>query len=358
MASLFVVGVKDFRWSSELDQFLKEYPVSGLALFNSPFDSPDNIWADRDTSLEVVYDFITRVHERVSFLSADQEGGRVRRLRGYYVPLPSAEKIALRYAETRNLAEIERLWTLAAKQMAASWVRLNFAPVCDLRIRDSNEVVGDRSFGYEAQIIKDLAGLFCRSFESVGVRTTLKHFPGHGSSTLDSHQQIALLQKEKHEVFATDRLIFEELAASTSALMTAHIAFPENPEEVFSLSPELIHDFRKGPLANLALITDDLLSMKAVSERKPWVQAYHAPYNYLLLCGDLNASAQAIEETIREAEAHTKDFQAELDLEQRMSFAKFHFRSEWSTSGFKPWAQSIKDYADQAQEILSQWETR
>jgi hypothetical protein len=48
----FIVGVKDFRWSAELASFLKEFPISGLALFNSPHDSPDNIWKDSDTALE------------------------------------------------------------------------------------------------------------------------------------------------------------------------------------------------------------------------------------------------------------------------------------------------------------------
>lgn len=350
IASLFIVGVKDCRYTKDLENFLKTFRVSGLALFNSPFDSPDNIWGDKQASLEIVHDFISRTQQKVNFIAADQEGGRVRRLRGHFVNLPSAQK-ASQMAE-RSAERMRRIYELAALQMAATGIRLNFAPVCDLRTNDSNNVVGDRSFGSDRLRVIQMAKLFCESFERSGVHTTLKHFPGHGPTRFDSHEQLALISKNLDSYRSEDASIFKEVAELASAVMTAHIGFEDSGSIPFSLNAALFEKFKNELPAGKALITDDLQNMKAVSELKPWVRALELPYDFILLCGSLDQAAQSIEEAIRHIERTTTSFSQEERLDDRLKQSQSLFLSESKIEPFSRWKQQIVGWEEEAAQYL------
>lgn len=339
--SFFIVGVRDFAFTKELEVFLKEFHVSGLALFNSPFDNPLNIWADPQSALEIVYEFLSKVSKTDCFLAADQEGGRVRRLRAPFVHLPSAEKVSQSFETTGSLEFIKEIYAAAARQMAQSQITLNFAPVCDLRVKDSNSVIGDRSFGSSLKDVLPFIDLFCASFQAEGVHTCLKHFPGHGPTKFDSHEQAAVVFKSKKELFREDREVFIQATKHSSAIMTAHIAFEEDPERIFSLDLEYLEEFQRGFSKDTVWITDDLLGMKAVSSRKPWLRAFDCRYSFSLLCGNLEDSAIAVEETIRHSEALVQDFAQELEIEKRAKRANQIFKPTKDLPSFKIWKESI-----------------
>jgi len=342
LSKLFIVGVKDFRWSRELETFLKEFKVDGLALFNSPFDSPDNIWSDRETSLEALYDFVKRASQYVRFLSVDQEGGRVRRLRGAFLPLPAAQILAEKCGDDPSkLAALKKIYQLAARQMSSSGIHLNFAPNCDRWTPQSSNVIGDRSYGDSIEKVCQFAEVFLSAFSEAGVATTIKHFPGHGPTEMDSHESVAVVFKNEKELLAEDTIIFERLAKKTSAIMTAHIALPDYPDRIFSLDRELFTKFKRRISQPVAWITDDLLSMKAVSEIQPWIQALELPYDFLLLCGDLDPSVQAIESCIRKAESQTRTFSDEQQLDKRIERSQNFFNTAISLAPLPQWKRQI-----------------
>lgn len=166
LASLFILGIKDFRLSPELRSFLKEFPVSGISLFNSPHDSEDFIWKDPDTALEVLYEFLNEIGAHIHFLAVDQEGGRVQRLKKPFITLPAAGKIGEFFKEEGRPDQIFQVYQLAARQLALCQIQLNFAPVCDLRTPDSHSIIGDRSFGDKPQNVISLVKLFCEAMNS------------------------------------------------------------------------------------------------------------------------------------------------------------------------------------------------
>lgn len=354
IAKLFVVGVKDFHYSQELRSFLKDFPVSGVALFNSPFDSPDNVWSQRDASLEAVYEFNQKILNDVRFISADQEGGRVRRLRGAFINLPSAQALVQRCDGPLNQKKAYELYHLAAQQMFLAGIQLNFAPVCDLQTKESHNVVGDRSYGSDPSVVISWAKTFCDAFQRAGVLTTLKHFPGHGPSKMDSHEQAALIEKPLADYWHEDVGIFYQLMPYAHLLMTGHLSFPENPDLILSMETRLIETFLKKSSHRLPLITDDLLSMKAVSQMKPWIRAFDAPYSFILLCGDLQKSFQAIEETIRHAEKSLSSFQQQEDLEKRIQQSENFLKTERSLLPFEKWKSEILRCENEGNEILHQ----
>lgn len=352
VSKLFVTGVKDFLFNKDLELFLKEYPISGIALFNSPHDSPSNIWSDREGSLEAVYDFAREIHSRGIFLSCDQEGGRVRRLRGAFVNLPSAQKISEASDEGRQMPLIRQLYSLAARQMALTGIQVNFAPVCDIRTSQSSAVVGDRSFGSSIDEILSFIQVFCEAFQEEGVHTTLKHFPGHGPTTFDSHERVATLFKPKSDLIREDLQVFRQAQDFASAIMTAHIAFEDDPERIVSLDAKLQAELRTGFAKRLAWFTDDIQTMKAVAEKQPWIQAFDCLYDYLLLCGTLDQASKSIEETIRYAEASCTNFQKETDLEKRLERSASLFSPDGALLKFEMWKSKILEYETKAQEII------
>lgn len=364
IAELFIVGVRDFRFNSELQAFLKEYPIAGIALFNSPHDDPHHIWKDRDVAVEAVYDFVRGVYSSPCaprFLAVDQEGGRVRRLRPPFLNLPSAEVIENLFREKRASAiDLGEFYALAARQMAQTGIHLNFAPVCDVRYKDSHDVVGDRSFGPSAEAILPLVEIFCEAFEENEVHTTLKHFPGHGPTHFDSHEQVAVLSKTKKELLKTDTAIFKKACAWASAVMTAHIAFEDEPNRIFSLDPELLSEFRPLLPSRLAWITDDLLSMKAVSKLKPWIKAYDSAYDFILVCGNLEESAAAIDETIHHAEtAVGQNFSRQQGLEERLKRSGEFFVKKTKLKAFNEWKKEILRLEKEGTSIVEKnWEVQ
>ena len=353
IAKLFVVGVKDFKFSQEMKSFFNEFPTSGVALFNSPFDSPDNIWRDRDASLEAVYEFNQKILQHVHFISADQEGGRVRRLRGSFLHLPAAQVFAEQCQSQENKTRAYHLFRLAAQQMKHAGIQLNFAPVCDLQTSESNDVVGDRSFSRNPSEVVEWCQRFCAAFKSESVATTLKHFPGHGPSRMDSHERPALIEKPDEIYRKEDVEIFKKLMPQADLLMTGHLSFLERPEAIVSITPKLIEDFLKDIPERLPLITDDLLSMKAVSDQKPWLKAFDGPYSFILLCGDLHKSFEAIEETIRYAESRLSTFSHQQDLEKRLQRSQDLFRTNWTHTSFDRWKSEMLTIEKEGLEILS-----
>ncbi len=352
ISSFFIVGVKDFSFSKELQSFLKEFQIPSLALFNSPFDSPLNIWNDKNAALEAIYEFGIKTQNQIGFFSVDQEGGRVRRLRPPFIFLPSAQVLAEAVEETGEKKALSELYSLAARQMKLCRIGLNFAPNCDIRTTESSHVVGDRSYGERVSDALPFIEIFCKSFESVGVRTTLKHFPGHGPTKFDSHERIALVFKSKNELFNEDREIFLKAAKLSSALMTAHIAFEDAPERIFSLDQKLIAEFMNGIPKDLALITDDLLSMKAVSELKPWRKALDAGYDFLCCCGTLDQAVTAIEDSIRYFESKKISFEEEEVYEKRAKLSMTRFAQPHQQLAFSQWREQILELEQRGNDCL------
>lgn len=353
VAGLFIVGVKDLRFNDDLEHFLDQFPVGGLCLFNSPHDSAEYLWKNPEAALEAVHGFSAKARERGLFLCADQEGGRVARLKKPFIDIPAAEKVAQVFVERNCRDRIYDFYRLVAEQLAFTGIHLNLAPVCDLRYEETSAAIGDRSFSGDAAIAIQMVRLFCEAMSSQEVASTLKHCPGHGPTKIDSHEAIAVSLKTEAEIFDEDLRVFTECAEFASAVMPGHIAYPEHPDRIISLDKELLGRIRMQFPESTRWISDDLSLMKAVSERKPWVTCFDLNYDHILLCGSLEHSAQAIEETIRHAEVRTQEFKDQLSLEMRIQHSRETYQPVFELPAFDEWKDAITHRSESAAEI---WE--
>lgn len=344
IAGLFIMGVRDFDYSVELKSLLKDFPVSGIALFNSPFDGPSNLWNDPDTALEALHEFLNRIYEHNVFLCVDQEGGRVRRFRKPFIQLPPAHLLGEAFEEQEiDSDKLFEIYQLEAQQLLLAGISLNFAPCVDLHHKQGNDVIGDRSFSERIDTVITMAKVYCEAYRSVDLNTCLKHLPGHGSASFDSHEKIAVLQKTKEEVLQRDFKIFQELGSFASSVMTAHIAFPHEEDRVFSLDADLFREFKNKMPTHLRFITDDLVTMKSVSEDDPAWKTLQAGYDFSLLCGDLNENLKHLESATRQMEGQDISFQNEQDWERRIRHSREAFEPCIKPPPFKKWKKSILD---------------
>lgn len=214
-------------------------------------------------------------------ISVDQEGGRVARLDATngFEDWMSAQEIA---QSGLTDSDMEVYWTKRAWQLFEVGINLNFAPVVDLNRNPRNPIIGSlgRSFGSDAGQVTNMAKLFIRAHKSAGVKTSLKHFPGHGSSTTDSHKGAADVSQSwsQDEMEPFIDLINGGFADS---IMTGHLLHPNFSDEPW-IPASLSHradGVIRGPLGFKGAIFTDDMQMTAVEGLMSLAEAAVAAVN-------------------------------------------------------------------------------
>jgi beta-N-acetylhexosaminidase len=191
----------------------------------------------------------------------DQEGGRVARLKPPHWPaFPPAAVF-----ENQNLAAAEANATLMAMECAAAGLDVVCAPVLDLRLPGMHSVVGDRGFSADPAEVARLAEGWVRGLQSGGVIPVVKHMPGHGRATVDSHLELPRVDVPR-AMLSADFAPFAALARSGAWGMTAHLLYTAlDAARPATLSPPIIADIIRGEIGFDGLLVSDDLDMKALS---------------------------------------------------------------------------------------------
>ena len=195
-------------------------------------------------------------------VSVDDEGGRVQRIDGLDGPLPSARRMAAR----NTPEEVEELARTRGKALAARGVTVDFAPVVDVSGQPANSVIGDRAFSDDPAVVARYAGAFADGLRAAGVLPVLKHFPGHGHASGDSHKG-RVTTPPLADLRATDlRPYTELLEAGPVAVMVGHLDVPGLTDGLpTSLTPQTYRLLRDDYGFDGLVVTDDLGAMKAVT---------------------------------------------------------------------------------------------
>jgi beta-N-acetylhexosaminidase len=198
----------------------------------------------------------------------DQEGGRVQRLRP---PLGRALPPAAAYGEVyaadpaRALALTRDVAQLLAEDLREFGIDTDCAPVLDLPVPGAHGIIGDRAFADTPEPVIALAGAFAEGLMRGGVLPVIKHIPGHGRATKDSHLDLPIVTTPADELSRTDFATFKALAHLPAA-MTAHVIFTAfDPDRPASVS-KAVHDrVIRGEIGYDGLMMSDDLNMQALS---------------------------------------------------------------------------------------------
>lgn len=238
----------------------------------------------------------------------DQEGGRVARLKSPEWPLfPRGELYGELYARDPELG-LEATWLghrLMADELTQMGIHADCAPVCDLPQPGAHDVIGDRAFGTDPETVGTLATAALKGLEDGGVAGVIKHIPGHGRSTADSHIELPRVTAGENEL-ASDFAAFRHVTHAPMA-MTAHISYDHFDEgRAATVSPIMINEVIRGRIGFDGLLMTDDLGMQALggtlTERAD--QSIAAGCDMLLHCsGFLKEPGDIIAEMREVAEA-------------------------------------------------------
>jgi beta-N-acetylhexosaminidase len=195
-------------------------------------------------------------------VSVDDEGGRVQRIDGLDGSLPSARKMAA----NNTPEQVRALARARGKALVARGVTVDLAPVVDVGRQPANSVVGDRAFSDDPAVVAGYAGAFADGLRDAGVLPVLKHFPGHGHASGDSHRGRVTTPPLADLKKADLRPYTELLDGGAVAVMVGHLDVPGLTDGLpTSLTPATYALLRDDYGFDGLVITDDLGAMKAVT---------------------------------------------------------------------------------------------
>ena len=252
----YIFGCSGPNLTPNEQAFFKEVKPFGFILFARNLKSKAQIRKLTDELRESVGYFAP--------ILIDQEGGRVQRLTSpeWHEWEPPLE-ICMRYPLKMAIKIMGLRYRYIATELMALGIDTNCVPLGDLATRDTHEILRNRCYGAKPEIVAAIAQEVAKACLDGGLLPVLKHIPGHGSTSTDSHDELPVCRKSRAELTASDFLAFKDLNSIPMG-MTAHVLYPEiDPERPATISPILIELIRTQIGFDGLLMTDDL-SMAAL----------------------------------------------------------------------------------------------
>lgn len=216
IGQLFFIGISNTVFDEETKNLLMEISPGGVCLFTR------NIHEASQT--RKLLDDIRKCLSIQPFISLDQEGGRVDRLRKIIAPMPAPNSFKT-IEQTKNFA------TITAAVIRILGFNMNFAPVVDVISSDREKFdngLYSRTFGNSKNNVVEFAGEYLKKLQAAGCLGCLKHFPGLGASTIDSHEELPSVNLSRDELFENDLVPYQQLfqTADIKFVMIAHANYP------------------------------------------------------------------------------------------------------------------------------------
>ena len=256
----FITGVAGPELTGEERQFLGDAQPWGLIVFKR------NV-AGAEALRRLISEFRSVVGREAPVL-IDQEGGRVQRLRPPDWPhYPPGAAYGALYDRDRKagLAAARLGARLIAADLAALGIDVDCLPIADVPVAGADPVVGDRAYGTNPDKVAAIAAAIARGLGEGGVLPVLKHIPGHGRATADSHQALPVVIADRATLDTTDFAAFRPLAALPLA-MTAHVVFSAiDPGAPATTSVTIVRDVIRDSIGFKGLLMSDDISMGALS---------------------------------------------------------------------------------------------
>ena len=306
IGQMIMIGFRGFDiadLSNTITEQITQGHVGGIVLFDYDVVNKEAVRNIKSpTQVQKLNYDLQNLSPRKLFIAIDQEGGKVNRLKTKYgFPAGVSNKYL---GELDNLDSTKYYAEKNAATLSDLGFNVNFAPAVDLEINPENPVIGkiERSYSKDADIVIKHSQEWISAHSAKGILSTLKHFPGHGSSHTDSHYGVTDITK----YWQTEELRpFEELVSTDYlvAVMTAHVV-NQNLDKEFpaTLSPTIINGVLRENLNYDGIVFSDDLQMKAVNAMFDFetiiYQAVTAGVDVLVTGNNLDYDEQFAEKTI------------------------------------------------------------
>ena len=320
VGQLAIAGFAGYSVPQDLRLLARAFDLGGIVLFARNVEAPEQV-------SEVSRDAQLLAAELPLWVSTDQEGGRVARLKSPFTEWPPM--MTLGRSGDEQLAE--RFARAMAAELRAVGVSLDFAPVLDIH-SNPNSVIGDRSLADRADEVARLGTAIIRALQAEGIAACGKHFPGHGDTTSDSHHELPVVDHPPDRIERVEVVPFKAaIAADVASIMTAHVLIPAiDDQRPATLSPRIIDGMLKQTLGYRGFVVTDDLDMKSISATygtaEATVAAIAAGCDAVLLCGpNPEAQTAALEAVIHAVEDGTLPLKRVEDALARQRRVKERF---------------------------------
>ncbi len=303
VGQLVIVGVEGNSIDEYSTKLIKEYHVGGFILFKRNIQDSSQL-VNLLNSLKDT----NAINSKVPlFLSVDEEGGRVSRLPEELKKLPTNKVIGARNDSILSY----KIGGLLGEALKAFGFNMDFAPVLDINSNPKNPVIGDRSFGAKPELVADLGVQTMKGIQDQGVISVIKHFPGHGDTSVDSHVGLPKVKHGYERLESFELVPFRKaIESGADVVMIAHILLPEldatNPA---SFSKTVITDLLRTKMNYGGVVITDDFTMGAIVKNYDMaaaaVKSIQAGGDIVLVCHEFKkqeAVVKALLDAVRTGE--------------------------------------------------------
>src|SRR5262245_29017960 len=297
---LVIVGFEGQSIPVELRSLVRQFGLGGVILLgrNGNIAEPEQV-------AELCFEAAKLDPDQPAWVSVDQEGGRVARLKSPFTEWPPMAALG----RSGDLRLAERFARALAAELRAVGVTLNYAPVLDVYTNPKNAVIGDRALGDEATKVARFGAEIIKALQAEYVAACGKHFPGHGDTVADSHMELPLVEHPPERLREVELKPFRAaVEAGVATIMTAHVLVPSLDERrPATLSKAIVTDVLRREMKYEGVILSDDLEMKAIvntySVPEAAVEAIDAGCDGVLICGgNHHLQAEALEALVHGVE--------------------------------------------------------
>ncbi len=294
IGQLVVAGFAGTSLPVELRRLAREFDLGGIVLFSRNIEAPLQV-------SELSYAAQQLAVDLPLWVSVDQEGGRVQRLRSPFTEWPALSV----FGQSDDLQLAERFARAVAKELSVVGINLDYAPVLDVHTNMNNPVIGDRAVSSNPTKVSEVTSVIIQALQAEGVASCGKHFPGHGDTSVDSHHELPVVEQEESRLRDVELAPFRSaIEADVCALMTAHVRYPAlDSEHPATLSETIIQGLLRDQLGFDGLLVSDDMEMGAIGKYVDVVdasmQAVTAGCDMLLICSqDTERQVKIMEQLI------------------------------------------------------------
>jgi beta-N-acetylhexosaminidase len=315
----------------ELRSLSREFQLGGVILFARNIEAPEQV-------AELAHDVQSLSAEMPLWVSIDQEGGRVARLQSPFTEWPPMAALG----RCGDPTVASRFAAALAAELKAVGITLDYAPVLDIHTNPNNPVIGDRALAADAAMVGTLGAAIVRGLQDNGVAACGKHFPGHGDTSADSHDELPIIEHPPDRIRRVECVPFRDaIRAGVAFIMTAHLLVPSLDEDTpATLSRPIVRGLLREELGFDGVILSDDLEMEALASThtvpEAAVKAIAAGCDGVLVCrarvqdrsGDIEAQAAVLEALVHAVEDGCIPYKQLEDALSRHRRAKQRFLAD------------------------------
>lgn len=289
-----LIGISGQTLTADEKKFIINNNIGGICLFGRNVSSPEQVHA----LCSEIQSLRHQMPDKAPlFIGIDMEGGRVARLKAPFTVWPPLKVLG----DLDNSTVSFNLANKMGLELHAVGINLDFAPCIDVFTNPKNTVIGDRSISSDPELVAKHTSALVRGYIKAGVISCVKHFPGHGNTIVDSHEDLPIEDVTLDRLESTELVPFKRsFKARVEMVMTSHILFKNvDPEWPVTFSEVFLKKMLRDQLRYRGLVITDDLDMKALAKnydrQQIPVRALQAGADLLLYCNEPESPPRAIE---------------------------------------------------------------